>query len=73
MIRAKSGTKIIIVDETEELAKRYEKTPGTSDFYRNRREVIMISNDPLHLNMKDVKVQTIAHGDLCCLSFRELF
>jgi ubiquinone/menaquinone biosynthesis C-methylase UbiE len=72
MIRvAKPGTKIIIVDETEEVAKKLEKTPGAATFYKDRPETISAPVDLLPAGMADVKVKVIGGGDLYCLSFRK--
>ena len=72
MIRvAKPGTKFVIGDENEALAKRYEKFPVTSGFYGNRKQAISAPVDLLPPEMQDVQVKDIAGGDLYCLSFRK--
>ena len=72
MIRvARPGTKFIIVDETEELAAKYEKGPITGAFYGNRREAIHAPVDLVPSTMQDLRVKQIADGDLFCLSFRK--
>ncbi|MFQ6003029.1 MAG: class I SAM-dependent methyltransferase [Candidatus Zixiibacteriota bacterium] len=74
MVRVtRPGTKMIVVDETEEFAKRVENTPGASDFYKNRKGKIAMPVDLLPPDLIDVKVCTIARGDLYCLSFRKSF
>jgi ubiquinone/menaquinone biosynthesis C-methylase UbiE len=72
MIRvAKSGTKIVIVDETEELAKKYEDTLFAEQWYKDRTERISAPVDLLPSNMLDVEVKIVGGGDLFCLSFRK--
>jgi ubiquinone/menaquinone biosynthesis C-methylase UbiE len=72
MIRvAKPGTKFVIGDENEKLAKKYENMPITGDFYGNRKQAISAPVDLLPPDMQEVKVKDIAGGDLYCLSFRK--
>jgi ubiquinone/menaquinone biosynthesis C-methylase UbiE len=72
MIRvAKPGTKFIIGDENEELAKKYENLPVTGEFYSNRQQAISAPVDLLPPEMQEVKVKDLAGGDLYCLSFRK--
>ncbi|MDR3574973.1 MAG: class I SAM-dependent methyltransferase [Anaerolineaceae bacterium] len=72
MIRvAKPGSKLIIVDETEELAKKYENTPGAGEFYKNRPEKISSPIDLLPADLQDVCLKPVANGELYCLSFRK--
>ncbi len=72
MIRvAKPGTKFIIGDENEKLAKKYEKLPVTDKFYGDRKQAISAPVDLLPPEVQDVKVKDIAGGDLYCLSFRK--
>ena len=72
MIRvARPGTKIIIVDETEDLAKKYENVPGASEFYKNRKEKISSPIDLVPPAMEEVQLKSILNGDLYCLSFRK--
>jgi ubiquinone/menaquinone biosynthesis C-methylase UbiE len=72
MIRvAKPGTKFVIGDENEALARKYENLPVTGQFYGNRNNVI---SAPVHLlppEMQEIQVKDIAGGDLYCLSFRK--
>jgi ubiquinone/menaquinone biosynthesis C-methylase UbiE len=72
MIRvAKKGTKIVIVDETEKLAKNtYEKIPLVGTEYKNREEIVA----PVHFipkDMEDIQVKEICKGLMYCLSFRK--
>ncbi len=70
MIRvAKPGTKMIILDETEELAQNYSNTPGAKGFYHPGKNIPPI--DLLPAGMLDVQQKSIAGGDLYCLCFRK--
>jgi len=72
MVRvAKPGTRFVIGDENEELARKYEKLPVTGGFYGNRKQAISAPVDLLPPDMEDVQVKDIAGGDLYCLSFRK--
>lgn len=72
MIRvAKPGTKFVIGDENEGLARRYEKLPVAGGFYGHRTRAISAPIDLLPAEMQDVRVKDIAEGDLYCLSFRK--
>ncbi len=72
MIRvAKPGTKFVIGDENEALAKKYAKIPVTGEFYGNRHTAISAPLDLLPSGMQEVRVKDIAEGDLYCLSFRK--
>ena len=72
MIRvAKPGTKFVIGNENEELAKKYENLPVTGGFYGNRQQAIAAPVDLLPSEMQEVRVKDIAGGDLYCLTFRK--
>jgi ubiquinone/menaquinone biosynthesis C-methylase UbiE len=72
MIRvARPGTKFVIGDENEALAKKYEKLPVTDKFYGQRGQVISAPLDLLPPEMQEVEVAEIAGGDMYCLSFRK--
>jgi ubiquinone/menaquinone biosynthesis C-methylase UbiE len=72
MIRvAKPGTKFIIGDENEALAKKYENLPVTGGFYGNRKNTITAPIDLLPAGMQEIKIKDITGGDLYCLSFRK--
>ena len=72
MIRvAKPGTKFVVGDENEALAKKYEKLPVTGEFYGRRGGAISAPVDLLPAGMQDVRVKDIAGGDLYCLTFRK--
>lgn len=72
MIRvAKPGTKLIIVDETEQLAKAASRIiPGAANYYRRDKPI----EPPIDLvpdEMLEKEVKLTANGDLYCLSFRK--
>ncbi|MNJ64754.1 ubiquinone/menaquinone biosynthesis methyltransferase [compost metagenome] len=69
MIRvAKPGTKLIIVDETEKLAKgTYEKIPLVRSQYKNRSNMIQAPIDLIPLKMQDVQAKEICNGLMYCL------
>jgi len=73
MIRvARPGTKIVIVDETEEVVKKsYERTPFVRRYFKKRAEAV---TDPVPLvpaNMREVHCTHIAEGKAYCLTFRK--
>jgi len=68
---AKPGTKFVIGDENEALAKKYEKLPVTRGFYGNRKQAISAPVNLLPPDMQGVKVKEIAGGDMYCISFRK--
>ncbi|HXK11023.1 MAG TPA: methyltransferase domain-containing protein [Vicinamibacteria bacterium] len=71
MVRvARPGTKIVIVDETEDFALRHEATPFARAFYGSRAEPITAPADLLPAGMRGVETRLVAGGDLYCLSFR---
>jgi len=71
MVRvAKPGTKFVIVDETEQITRRYDKTPLAGAFYGHQHELALAPVDLLPPGMLEVRVKKIAHGDLYCLTFR---
>jgi ubiquinone/menaquinone biosynthesis C-methylase UbiE len=71
MVRvAKSGTKILIVDETEKAASRFEKAPLAGGFYARRPRTIAPPAEMLTPGMRDVRVWEIWGGELYCLTFR---
>jgi ubiquinone/menaquinone biosynthesis C-methylase UbiE len=72
MIRvAKSGAKLVIVDETEGFAKKYEKTPAAGAFYGYRPRTIAAPIDLVPREMQEVKTREICGGELYCLTFRK--
>lgn len=72
MIRvARPGTKFVIGDENETLAKRYEKLPVTDRFYGHRQQAITAPVELLPPGMQEVAVTDIGGGDMYCLTFRK--
>ena len=72
MVRvAKPGTKFVIGDENEAVARKYGNLPMTGQFYGKRDHAITAPVDLLPSGMQEVRVQDIAGGDLYCLSFRK--
>lgn len=71
MIRvAKPGTKLVIVDETEKLAKgTYERIPLVGKQYKHR-SAIQAPVDLIPPGMQDLHVKEICTGLMYCLSFR---
>lgn len=72
MIRvAKSGTKIVIVDETEKLIEStYKKTPITKAYFQKAQQI----GAPLKYipdNMHDISCKEICKGLMYCLTFRK--
>jgi ubiquinone/menaquinone biosynthesis C-methylase UbiE len=72
MIRvAKPGTKIVVVDETEKVFRKYERVPVMGKYYRNWGDSLVNPTDLVPADMLDVKVENIIRGELYCLSFRK--
>lgn len=72
MVRvAKPGTKLVIVDETERLARKLEKTPAAGSFYGGRPRTIAAPVDLLPAGMEEVRVREMWAGELYCLTFRK--
>jgi len=71
MVRvAKPGTKIVIIDETEQVATLGERLPFAKRFFKNRRQ-ICAPVDCIPSGMTDVKVTYLAGGHLYCMAFRK--
>lgn len=72
MIRvAKPGARLLISDETEELAKKSENIPIAKWFFKSRDSVI---RPPVHLlpsSVKDVHESTVANNGLYVVTFRK--
>ncbi len=73
MIRvAKPGSRILIADETEKLAKKiYERTPITSGYFKGRETEI---STPVHLvppEMEKIEVHLLRHEEFYALTFRK--
>jgi ubiquinone/menaquinone biosynthesis C-methylase UbiE len=72
MIRvARPGTKLMIMDENEHVAKRLEKVPVAGRFYENRIGVISAPVGLVPAEMQEIKVRDVCNGDLYCLTFRK--
>ena len=72
MVRvAKPGTKILIADETADLAKSAVKVPVASAFYKQPEEAFNAPVSLLPPGMQEVKVEVIGRGRLYCLTFRK--
>jgi ubiquinone/menaquinone biosynthesis C-methylase UbiE len=72
MIRvAKPGTKIIIVDPTEETAQFVESNPLSKRFFKGMKEMTLAPIDILPAGMRDVKMHNVSNGSLYCLQFRK--
>ncbi len=71
MVRvAKPGTKIVIVDETEDFAARHERGFLARAFYGSRGERIEAPVALLPRGMRETTTDLVGGGDLYCLSFR---
>jgi ubiquinone/menaquinone biosynthesis C-methylase UbiE len=72
MVRvAKPGTRLVVVDETEELARRGEKSLIGGAFFKNRPRTIVAPANLLPAGMHEVTVQEIWDRELYVLSFRK--
>jgi len=73
MVRvAKPGTKLLVVDETEELAKKHENDWIGGAFFKNRPRKIAPPVDLLPPDVQDVAVDEIWNRELFVLTFRKL-
>ena len=71
MVRvAKPGSKIVVVDETDDFTRRHQKTPIAGSFYRDQQSLAVAPLEQLPPGMNEVQVKAIAGGELYCLSFR---
>jgi ubiquinone/menaquinone biosynthesis C-methylase UbiE len=72
MVRvAKPGTRLVVVDETEELAKRHESKLFASAFFKNRPRTIVTPVDLLPPGMQEISVEEIWERELFVLTFRK--
>lgn len=72
MIRvAKPGAKILIVDETDEGIRQYEKMSGLGLLIRSERQAAKAPVDLVPSEMLDIKVTTVSKGAFYCLTFRK--
>jgi ubiquinone/menaquinone biosynthesis C-methylase UbiE len=69
---AKSGTKIVIVDETAKTVKEnYQRTPVVRNNFEPGSENVRCPIDLIPEEMKDVSAREICDGKLYCLTFRK--
>jgi ubiquinone/menaquinone biosynthesis C-methylase UbiE len=72
MVRvAKPGTRLVVVDETEEVARRNENRLIAGAFFKNRPRKIVAPSGLLPAGMQEVTVQEIWDGTLYVLTFRK--
>jgi ubiquinone/menaquinone biosynthesis C-methylase UbiE len=73
MIRvAKPGTKISIVDETEEVvSQQYQKNPLTRRYFAGRDKAVSGPIDLVPGEMGEMQARQFAEGKLYCLTFRK--
>lgn len=69
MVRvAKPGTKVVVVDETQKLTRRYSKTPLAGNFYADGEASAVAPVQFLPPDVRGVSFRPIAKGDLYCLT-----
>lgn len=69
---AKSGTKIVIVDETERTIRdNYQRTPVVRGSFKPGSEKVRCPIDLVPAEMKDITAREICNGKLYCLTFRK--
>ena len=69
---AKSGTKIVIVDETERTVREnYQRTPIVRKSFEPGAEQVSCPIDLVPPDMKDISAKEICAGKLYCLTFRK--
>ena len=73
MIRvAKTGTKIVIVDETEKVVtQEYRRNPFTRKYFSAKDSAVTSPIDLIPEGMQEIKAKQIVNGKLYCLSFRK--
>ena len=72
MVRvAKKGTKIIIMDETEQVARSLERFPGVNAFFKDRDEAIESPLEFIPEEMEDIQVKELFNSQAWFLSFRK--
>lgn len=73
MIRvARPGTKIVIGDETEKVARAYEKIlPGFSRSFEGKRETVVAPVDLVPKEMEEVRLSTLWRDAIYVLEFRK--
>jgi ubiquinone/menaquinone biosynthesis C-methylase UbiE len=69
---ARSGTKIVIVDETEKAVEEiYRRTPVVRKYFEPGSENVRCPIDLVPEEMKEVKAREICDGKMYCLTFRK--
>jgi ubiquinone/menaquinone biosynthesis C-methylase UbiE len=69
---ARSGSKIVIVDETEkEVRENYQRNPMIRNSFEPGSEKVCCPIDLVPDEMKDLKAREICDGKMYCLSFRK--
>jgi len=72
MVRvARPGSRIMVVDATEKLASRHERTPIAAAIYGGRPEAFAPPTHLLPAGVHGVQLKEVAAGDLYCLTFRK--
>jgi ubiquinone/menaquinone biosynthesis C-methylase UbiE len=72
MVRvARPGTRLVVVDETEELAQRHENKIFARAFFKNRPRRIEIPTLLLPPGMQEIRAETICDNELYLLTFRK--
>jgi ubiquinone/menaquinone biosynthesis C-methylase UbiE/uncharacterized protein YbaR (Trm112 family) len=71
MVRvAKNGSKIVIMDETEKVARMLERVPGISAWFRHHRRPIVPPTGLIPAGMEQVQYRELYGGKAWYLSFR---
>ena len=72
MIRVtKPGSKILIVDETDEGVRQYEKVPGLSLLLRSERQAAKAPVQLVPPEMLEIDLSTVSNGAFYSLTFRK--
>jgi ubiquinone/menaquinone biosynthesis C-methylase UbiE len=72
MVRvAKKGSKIVIMDETEKVARMLERVPGISAWFRHQRRPIVPPTALIPAGMEQVEYRELYDGKAWYLSFRK--
>lgn len=71
MVRvAKAGTKIVIMDETEKVARRLEHVPGIGAWFKHAQRPIVPPTKLIPDGMEQLEYRELCHGQAWYLSFR---
>jgi ubiquinone/menaquinone biosynthesis C-methylase UbiE len=73
MIRvAKSGSRILIADETEKYVKStYERSPITCGYFKNRQQAVTAPVDLVPPEMQEIHLEMLRDGRFYALTFRK--